>query len=79
LEPWTVREVWFSGGPDPDHYVDITDTFDQKLAALQAHVSQLPDPEGTMRFLREWTGENAKTAGFGEGRMAESFTIVSSA
>ena len=24
-EPWVVREIWYSGGPDPDHTVDITD------------------------------------------------------
>ena len=27
LEAWTVREVWIAGGPEPDHYVDVTETF----------------------------------------------------
>ena len=41
LEPWTVREVWISGTATPNHYVDITDTFERKLAALRSHASQI--------------------------------------
>src|SRR3954465_12006822 len=40
LEPWTVRELWLSAPPDSNHTVDITDDFDRKLEALQAHASQ---------------------------------------
>jgi LmbE family N-acetylglucosaminyl deacetylase len=42
LEAWTVHEVWVMGGTaaGPNRYVDVTDTFDRKLAALQQHVSQ---------------------------------------
>src|SRR5580693_5512294 len=40
LAPWTVREVWIAGGPAPDRYVDVTDTFPRKIKALQAHRSQ---------------------------------------
>ncbi len=40
LEPWTVRELWLMASPTPDHYVDVTDTVDHKLAALREHVSQ---------------------------------------
>ena len=76
LEPWSVGEVWFTGGPDPDHYMDITETFDRKWAALRSHVSQLPDPDAVERALRHGFGRNARTAGFGEGRLAESFTIM---
>src|SRR5262252_1778604 len=39
LKPWTVREVWISGSPTPTTYVDITDTFHRKVAALRCHVS----------------------------------------
>jgi LmbE family N-acetylglucosaminyl deacetylase len=40
LEPWDVGEVWLMGGPSPNHYVDITEVFDRKFAALRAHESQ---------------------------------------
>lgn len=76
LEAWTAREVWISGGPSADHYVDITDVFDRKLAALRAHASQTahhPDLEG---MLRGWLSANAERAGFEAGRLAESFQIV---
>ncbi|MGH3661653.1 MAG: PIG-L deacetylase family protein [Micromonosporaceae bacterium] len=78
LEPWTVSEVWFSGGPNPDHHVDITDTFHQKIAALRRHASQLPDPDQVESQLREWLSHNAKAAGFGADRLAEGFSIVRS-
>jgi LmbE family N-acetylglucosaminyl deacetylase len=32
--------VWLIASPSPNHYVDVTDLFDRKLAALQAHKSQ---------------------------------------
>jgi LmbE family N-acetylglucosaminyl deacetylase len=40
LDAWTVREVWVSGDEAVDHYVDITDHWDQKIAALRCHASQ---------------------------------------
>ena len=46
LEPWTVREVWISGSPAPTHYVDVTDAFPRKIAALRAHQSQIADADG---------------------------------
>ena len=59
LDAWIVREVWIAGGPDPNHYVDVTATFPRKMAALRAHESQtghmqdleerLQDPSGPHR------------------------------
>jgi len=76
LEAWTVREVWFSGGPSPDHLVDITDTFDRKLAALRAHTSQTSHLDNLEGTLRGWLGANARAGGLPDGRLAEAFTIV---
>jgi LmbE family N-acetylglucosaminyl deacetylase len=79
LEPWTVREVWYAGGPAPDHVVDITDTYERKIAALRAHVSQithLPDLDG---MLRERLAATGHAGGLPQGRLAEAFTIISTA
>lgn len=41
LEPHAVREVWVAGTSGPDYYVDISDTIEAKVKALQAHASQV--------------------------------------
>ena len=41
LEPHKVREVLFFGSEDNNYHVDISTTFDRKLAALKCHVSQM--------------------------------------
>jgi LmbE family N-acetylglucosaminyl deacetylase len=76
LEPWTVREVWISGSPTPTTYVDITDTFPRKVAALRSHVSQISDPDGLEEFLRGWLSRAAAQAGLPEGRLAEAFQVL---
>jgi LmbE family N-acetylglucosaminyl deacetylase len=77
LEPWTVREVWISGGPAPTHYVDITDTFGRKVAALRSHASQISDPARLEEMLRTRLAQSAVQAGLAEGRLAESFQVLS--
>jgi LmbE family N-acetylglucosaminyl deacetylase len=62
--------------PETNHYVDITDTFDLKLAAVMSHASQHPDPDGLPTRMRGWFGQNAAKAGFPEGHLAESFTVI---
>ncbi|WP_285494354.1 PIG-L deacetylase family protein [Actinomadura sp. NBRC 104425] len=80
LEAWTVREVWLTGGPAVNHYVDVTDDFDRKLAALKSHVSQTAHMgEGLAEELRGWLGANAAAAGLPDGRLAESFQVVGTA
>ncbi len=76
LEPWTVREVWVSGGLAPNHYVDITGTFERKLAALRSHASQISDPDALGDRLRLWLGRSAAQAGLPEGRLAEAFQVL---
>jgi LmbE family N-acetylglucosaminyl deacetylase len=78
LKPWTVREMWFSGGPAPDHFVDITDAYPRKIAALLAHTTQ------TSHFdvdaaLRQRLAATAAEAGFPEGRLAEAFSVIHTA
>jgi LmbE family N-acetylglucosaminyl deacetylase len=79
LEAWIVSEVWIAGTNAPTHYVDITETFPRKVAALRAHVSQTGDRDGLEGFLRERLARAGEQAGFPEGRLAESFLVIDTA
>jgi len=78
LKPWTVREVWLLNSPQREinHYVDITNTFDRKVMAVQAHASQIRNPDILTDRLRERIADNAAAAGLAEGRLAEAFQVV---
>jgi LmbE family N-acetylglucosaminyl deacetylase len=76
LEPWTVREVWVAGSPTPTQYVDITQTFSRKVAALRCHVSQLTDPDALEDMLRGWLSRSAAAGGLPEGHLAEAFQVL---
>jgi LmbE family N-acetylglucosaminyl deacetylase len=76
LEPWRVREVWMMGFAHPDHFVDITDTFDLKVKVLKEHASQTGHNAELENMLREWGQRNAGIGGLPEGRIAEAFKIV---
>ena len=41
LGPHSVKEVYLWGADEPDTFIDITDTIELKVKALQAHVSQM--------------------------------------
>jgi LmbE family N-acetylglucosaminyl deacetylase len=76
LAAWTVREVWLPNGPSVNHYVDITETFPRKIAALRAHESQTGHMEDLSSFLRAWLARTAAQAGLPEGRLAEAFHVI---
>jgi LmbE family N-acetylglucosaminyl deacetylase len=78
LEAWTVGEAWLLNSParEVNHYVDITATFDRKVAAVQAHASQVKDPGALARRLRERIAANTAAAGLPGDRLAEAFQVV---
>ena len=78
LEAWSVGEVWVMGGTGagPNRFVDVTDTFDRKLAALHAHVSQTAHMDDLETRIRGWLGMHAKAAGLADDRLAEAFRVV---
>jgi LmbE family N-acetylglucosaminyl deacetylase len=78
LEPWTVRELWLADGPDRlrNHAVDITDTFDKKMAALRCHLSQPGAAAAIENNLRQGHVATAARFGLGEERLAECFQVV---
>ena len=64
LEAHKVKEVWlyFTGGQHANHFVDITETLDQKVSALAAHTSQLGDwaaSGGLREQVIKWASETA--------------------
>ena len=79
LAAWTVREVWIAGGPDPDHYEDVTETFPRKMAALRAHESQIRDMEDMTERLRNRLALVAGQGGLPDGRLAEGFRVLDTA
>lgn len=76
LEPWIVHDVWIAGGPQPTRFVDVTGTFDRKLAALRAHESQTGQMDGLEDFLRTMLGRTAAIGGLPDGRLAEAFQLL---
>jgi LmbE family N-acetylglucosaminyl deacetylase len=76
LQPWRVKEVWIMSHQNPDHFVDITTTFDKKIMALKSHVSQTAHNENLEKMVRAWGERNAATNNLPAGSVAEVFKIV---
>jgi LmbE family N-acetylglucosaminyl deacetylase len=76
LEPWVVPEVWVMAAPQPNHWVDITDTLDRKIEALRAHKSQTGHMDDLDERMRAWGLANAMGGGLAEGRLAEAFRVL---
>ncbi len=80
LDAWIVSEVWIAGGiPAPDHYVDVTDTFPRKIAALRAHQSQTGHLTDLEDRIRTRLAGLAAQAGLPDGRLAEGFQVLETA
>src|SRR5579862_3284076 len=76
LEPFSVPELWLMAMPEASHVVDVTGTFDHKIAALSRHASQIGDIAELEARVRSWHADNARRAGLPDGRLAEAFRIV---
>jgi len=76
LDAWTVPETWIMGGPLVSHYVDVTETFPKKIAALRAHESQTGHMEQLEEFVGGWLRQAAARGGLPAGRLAEAFYIM---
>lgn len=75
LEPWIVNEVFIAGHPAADHAVDVTGTFDRKVAALREHRSQTGHMTELEPLLRDWATRNAALGGLADGRLAETYLV----
>lgn len=74
-EPHGVAEIWLVG-TEPNRWIDITDTFDRKVAALREHRSQTAEMDDLEGRLREWCTASAEAADMPAGRLAEAFRVV---
>lgn len=72
LEPHKVRQILFFGTEEINHYSDIEETFDQKLAALQCHKSQVSELGNG--DLRTWLKNRCRVLAKGSKyKLAEAF------
>jgi LmbE family N-acetylglucosaminyl deacetylase len=73
LEPHKTAEIWYFGTDKPDIYIDITDTFDDKIHGLKAHVSQVGEATELAERMRGFSTETAKDQDF---ELAEAYKVV---
>ncbi len=53
LREWIISEVWLFNTGEPNHYVDVSETFDARLQALRLHESQNVWGEDSVQYLNE--------------------------
>jgi LmbE family N-acetylglucosaminyl deacetylase len=72
LEPWDIAELWLMSFSTGDVLVDITETFDDKIAALREHRTQLNgwDPAPRMREMNGALGAHV------DRPLCEGFTVL---
>jgi LmbE family N-acetylglucosaminyl deacetylase len=75
LEPHNVKEVYLHGAPEPNRWIDITDTIDLKIEALKKHASQVGDFEDLDKWIREWAAENGKAQGMAYAEAYKRFDL----
>src|SRR5215208_3110795 len=71
-EPHDVRRLYIHGTDKVNTWVDITETLDLKVQALQQHASQV-DPNEVGKWMREWAEEEAKDQ---EMKYAEAYKVM---
>ncbi len=70
--PHQVRQVFVFGHDKPNVWVDVTETIEQKIAALKQHASQMGDWDPT-EMIEEWGAETGKEKGL---TYAESYLVI---
>ena len=73
LEPHTVKEVYLTGTGEPNLWIDITDVFDTKIAAIRCHASQVKDPDDLHQRIKE---RSMATDQYGREVLHEEFRVM---
>ncbi|SDP03369.1 N-acetylglucosaminyl deacetylase, LmbE family [Arthrobacter sp. ok909] len=78
LEAYKLPWLWLFAGPEEreNHFVDVTEHVDSKLAAIHIHVSQHPDVDAMERTVRGLMLSTGARGGLPAGRSAEAFHVV---
>lgn len=71
-EPHEVKKLYVHGTEKSDTWVDISDTLELKIKALQQHASQVPVDE-VGKWMTEWAAEEAKDKGM---QYAEGYLVM---
>ena len=71
-EPHDVKHLYIHGTDKSNTWIDITETMDLKIKALQQHVSQI-NPDEVGKWMRDWAEEEAKDKGM---KYAESYKVM---
>ena len=71
-EPHDVKRLYVHGTEKDDTWIDITETIDIKIKALQQHVSQIPVEE-VGKWMMEWAQEEAKDK---DMKYAEAYKVM---
>ena len=67
LAPHSVTSLYLFWTDDPNAWVDTTATIDRKIDALRAHASQIKDPDGLGKEIREWAASQGERIGTAAG------------
>ncbi len=75
LEPHRVGEVLLAGSLEPDYWVDITDSVEDKIAALREHKSQTGKRKDLGQRLRERAARVAQGKGMAYAEAFKRLTL----
>lgn len=53
LEMHAPKEIWFAGASEPNHFVIVSSTLDNKIASILQHKSQVKNAEQTEMRMRQ--------------------------
>ena len=71
-EPHEVKRLYIHGTEKSNTWIDISETLDLKIKALQQHVSQI-NPEEVGKWMTEWAEGEAKDK---EMKYAEAYKVM---